>query len=166
MRTIFALFEGYREARSAVEELLERKFDERDMNVIVQELTAKGSMDVNFKTANVDKTRRLGGEAVQGLDQLLSGRQPLTMPDVGAVYAAGQMASVMTGEEKKAKRTRKGGLKEALMAFDVPDEIAEFYKNGVLDGGVLLWVRTDDVRAAEAAGVLSDKKGEEVANYT
>ena len=163
MRTVFALFESYREAKRAVDELLARRFDEQEMNVIVQELAARGSMDVNLRTANIDKTDRTGREGLHGLNRLVAGQQPLPVADVGAVYAAGKMATILAraGSTRESAPSR---LKDALVEFDVPEEIAQFYANGVSDGGVLFWLRTDDTRAAEAANVLSETKGEEVSS--
>ncbi len=162
MRTIFALFEGYREAKSAVKDLLEQGFDPREMNVVVQELTARGNMDVNFRTANVEKAREAGEDTLQGIDRMIAGTQPLTVSDVGAVYAAGEMARIVVtaGHEEASSAT---GLKEALVDFHVPEELAEFYRNGVLDEGVLFWMRTEERRAAEAATILAETKGKEVA---
>ncbi|MGD0230918.1 MAG: hypothetical protein ABSC19_11240 [Syntrophorhabdales bacterium] len=163
MRTIFALFEGYSEAREAVEELIDRHFDEGEMNVVVQELTGRGGMDINSRTMNVDKTASPGTGVMRGLDRLLAGRKPVIMPDAGAVYAAGGMASMAAGAATRERPSE--GLKNMLLALDVPQELAEFYTNGVLEGGVLLWIRTDEARVAEAANILSRTKGEEIANY-
>jgi hypothetical protein len=165
MRTIFALFESYPEAKRAVDELLEREFEEHEMNVIVQELAAKGAMDVNMRTADVDKSAKLGNERIKGLNRLIAGRQAVTVPDVGRVYAAGEMATIVTktAATQESQPTR---FKDTLVDFDVPEEIAEFYTEGVMDGGVLFWLRTEDTRAAEAANVLSKTRGEKIGSYT
>ncbi len=104
MRTVFALFESYREANRAVEELLEKHF-------------------------------------------------------------AGEMATVLV-RSAATEQSTPTSLKEALVDFDIPKEIADFYTEGILEGGVLLWLRTKDERAGEAANVLSETKGEEVGSYT
>jgi hypothetical protein len=162
MRTIFALFEGYREAKSAVEDLLEQGFDPREMNVVVPEPAARGNRDVDLGTAGVPKAQETGQDRLQGIDRMIAGMQPLTVSDVGAVYAAGEMARTavhaVPPEEPPAT-----GLKQALVNFDVPEELAEFYRNGVLDEGVLFWMRTEDRRAAEAANILAETKGKKTA---
>jgi hypothetical protein len=165
MRTIFALFEGYMEAKRAVDELISREFDEEEVNVIVQEFTARSDMDVNFRTMNADKSAKLHGKDLKGIDGLLAGRRPTSVPGAGNVYAAGKTASIVI---KTAANERSGpaGLRQALVDFDVPGEAAGFYSEGVADGGVLVWVRTEDERAAELANILSSTKGEEVANYS
>ncbi len=162
MRTIFALFEGYREAKSAVEDLLEQGFDPREMNVVVQELTARGNMDVDVRTADVQKAQKTAQDAPQGIDRMIAGTQPLTVSDVGAVYAAGEMARNVVNAAHREKPPATG-LKQALVAFDVPEELAEFYRDGVLEEGVLFFMRTEDRRAAEAANILAETKGKEVA---
>lgn len=161
MRTVFALFESYREANKAVEELIEKHFDEREMNVIVQELAAKSTMDINFRTSNVDKSRKMGSKSAERLDHLVAGRRPFTVPDVGAVYAAGEMATVLA-RSAATPESPPASLREALVDFDVPKEIADFYTEGVLEGGVLLWLRIEDERAGEAANVLSQRKGDSI----
>lgn len=162
MRTIFALFEGYREAKSAVEDLLDQGFDPREMNVVVQELTARGNIDVDAGTVTAAKSERMEQDAPHGIDGMIAGTQPLTVSDVGAVYAAGEMARIVANathpEEPPAT-----GLKQALVDFDVPEELAEFYRDGVLDEGVLFWMRTEDRRAAQATNILAETKGKQVA---
>ncbi len=162
MRTIFALFEGYGEARSAVKDLLEQGFDPRDMNVVVQELTARGNMGVEPGVGDVPKVQETREDAPQGMDRMIARTQPLTVPDVRPVYAAGEMARIVVNATHKEEPSA-AGLKEALVDFDVPEELAEFYRNGVLDEGVLFWMRTEDRRAAEAANILAETKGKEIA---
>jgi hypothetical protein len=162
MRTIFALFEGYREAKSAVEGLLEQGFDPREMNVVMQELTARGSMDANLGTAGVQKAQEAGQGALQGIDRMIAGTQPFTVPDVGAVYAAGEMARTAVNAARRQEPSATG-LKQALVGFDVPEELAEFYRDGILDEGVLFWMRTEDRRAAQAANILAETKGKDIA---
>jgi hypothetical protein len=48
VRTIFALFEGYAEAREAVETLRERGLDVDEMNALISAEVARGGMDVNL----------------------------------------------------------------------------------------------------------------------
>lgn len=161
MRTIFALFEGYREAKSAVEDLVTKGFDPREMNVVVQEMTARASADVNYRTVNIDKTDKVGQKTLRGIDGLIAGTQPTRIADVGAVYVAGTMAQVVAASAR-GEQSLAPGLKQALVDFNVPEEIAEFYRDGVLEDGVLFWMRTEDRRAAEAANILAESKGREV----
>ena len=157
MRTIFALFEGYREAKRAVDALISKNFNEQEITVIVLAHTARAG-------AGVGGSEKPGGERPRGIDGLLAARQPFTLPDVGDVCAAGKMAAIVAkaaGNRESAAR----GLKGALVELDVPDEIAGFYASGVSHGGVLISMGTPDARAAEAAGVLSNTKGEEVTGY-
>lgn len=164
MRTVFALFEGYREAKRAVDELVSKGFDEDEINVVVQELTARSDMDVDFRTMNAEKSVKLGGKSLGGMDGLLAGQRAVTVPGAGDVYAAGKTASIVVRAAAN-ERSSPGGLRGALIDFDVPREAAGFYAEGVADGGVLVWVRADDARVAELANVLSSTRGEEVANY-
>ena len=47
----------------------------------------------------------------------------------------------------------------------MPEELAEFYCDGVLEGGLLFWVRANNGRAAEATDILSSARAEKLANY-
>ena len=155
MRTIFALFEGYGEAKRAVDELVSKGFDPGDLNLIVQEPAARKNIDAG-------KGDRPDEGQMTPIDRLIAGQRPTVVPDVGNVVAAGNAATTMV--ETASAGSSPSSLRDALIGFDVPDEMAGFYRDGVCDGGVLLWMRTDDARAPELANVFSSTKGEEMVN--
>jgi hypothetical protein len=166
MRTIFALFEGYREAGRAVEELASKGFDTGDLNLIAQIDPRELNLIVQEPTTGKNIDAGMGGrpeeEQAAGIDRLVAGRQSVVVPDVGNVVAVGNAAAMMV--ETASSDPSPSGLRDALVGFDVPDEMAGFYRDGVSDGGVLLWMRTDDTRATELANVLSSAKEEEMVN--
>jgi hypothetical protein len=161
MRTIFALFESCDEAKAAVAELIDRHFDEGEMNVIVREPAAQTGQDAKLKAAN--KAGSPERAVLQGIDRVLMDGTSVIMPDVGAVRVAGKIAA-MTAGAAMAEKPRHD-LKDILSGLGVPEELAEFYHNGVLGGGFLFWVRTDDGRAGEATNVLSSTRAEKLADY-
>jgi hypothetical protein len=151
MKTIFTMFESRDEAEAAVAELIDRHFDGAEMNAIVREPAIRTDSDADGGAA--DKT---------GLPWPMEGRHAV-MRDVGAVRVAGRIPAVTAGAAMQALPTQ--DLKDILAGLGVPEELAKFYGNGVLEGGLLFWVRVDDGRAAEATRILSSTRAEKLANY-
>jgi hypothetical protein len=164
VKTIFALFENYKDARATVDELMKKKFDEEEMNAIVLEEIAKDSMEVNLETVSVEATEKVGEKTIQGLDYLIGVQQPVEIPGVGEVYAAGELAMVLS-KTAAAPGAVTGGLKAALIDFGLPEKAAKAYTVGVTDGGLLFWIRTSDERAPEAISVLRDHESAHIASY-
>jgi L-alanine-DL-glutamate epimerase-like enolase superfamily enzyme len=165
MRTIFACFQNYEDASAAVEELLQKHFEEGKMNAIVQDYVAKGHMDVNLSKVDVAVTDKIGEKTARGLDQLIGGEKGVYIPDVGTVYAAGDTATIVA-ETAAKPGAADGGLKGALVDFRVPEDLAETYRAGIKGGGVLFWIRADDDRGSEAAEILRSHKAEHVSGPT
>ncbi len=161
MRTIFALFERFDEAKASVAELIDRHFDEGEMNVIVREPATQTGQDAELRATN--KAGSPERAALQGIDRVLIDGKSVTMPDVGAVRVAGKIAVVTAGAAMAEKPRH--DLKDILAGLGVPEELADFYRNGVLGGGFLFWIRADGGRAAEAANILSSTRTEKLANH-
>lgn len=155
VRTIFALFEGYAEAREAVEELRGRGFDVDGMNAIIYAEAARSAMDVDLRTAGARASDELGRRTLHGLDRLLATEQPVPLEGVGDVLAAGELANMVVATAG-AQGAADGGFVAALVDFGVPREAAEAYQRGVVEGGLLFWMRTDDERAAEARRIIEE----------
>jgi len=153
MKTIFGMFEGYEDARAAVDELLEKGFDQGEMNVIVDEELAKQNLEVNLETIDVKASDELGERAAEGLDAMLGVEQPVRIPQTGAVYAAGGLAT-MTAKAAMTPNASGQGLRPALVSLGVPQGIARTYAQGVAESTLLFWIRTSDERAREAADTL------------
>ncbi len=161
MKTIFALFESYEEAKAAVAELIDRRFDEGEMNVIVREPVTQAVPESNLRAMN--RTGLREGTILEGIDRVLTDGKSVSMPDVGAVCAAGKIAAMTAGAMMPGRPAQSLGT--VLAGFGVPEELAEFYRSGVLEGGILFWVRADESRAAEAADILSSTRAEKLVNY-
>ncbi len=161
MRTIFALFENYDEAKASVAELIDRHFDEDEMNLIIREFAAQKGQGADPQGTN--RTGERERAVLQGIDRVLIDGKSVTMPDVGAVRLAGKIAALTAGAAMAEKPRH--DLKDILAGLGVPEELAEFYRDGVLGGSLLFWVRTDDGRAAEATKILSGNRVEKLGNY-
>ncbi len=161
MRTVFALFEGYAEAREAVEELRSQGFDMDAMNAIIYAEVARSAMGVNLRTADVRASEERGERTLHGLDRLLAIEQPVPLPPVGNVLAVGDLATFLVAAAG-APGAAAGGFSAALVDFGVPSEAAEAYQRGVASGGLLFWMHTDDERAAEACEIAERRHASRV----
>lgn len=159
MQSVFGLFRTYDQARAAVRELLDKQFPEQCVNIIVQDHVAKGHIAVPWDRINVAVT-----EMEPGLDRIVGRQQSVSLPDVGEVFAAGELGTELA---KVGSMAGGGGtgLETALRDFEVPEQIAGAYTKGIRSGGVLCCLRVGDERAAEAANVLWASKADHVAAY-
>jgi hypothetical protein len=164
MKTIFWLFTDYKQARTAVRDLIEEGFTESSMNAIIDEQSAKDAMDVNWEKAQVQVTDEVGEQTLYGLDRLLARQQPVQLPGVGKVYAGGELATIVV-KVASSPRTAQRGLGSALEDLSVTRDKASVYEAGVQEGGLLFWMRTNDVQVPEALGVLQQYGPTEDAGY-
>lgn len=158
MKTIFGLFETYEEAAAAVDVLIEAGASVDDMNALVQAKVAKTAMDVDLSRAGVAVTEEVGERELHGLDRLVAGEQAVTLPGVGDLYAAGEMATFIA---KAAQKRRAGdqGLEPALREFGIAKDMASTYFTGIERAGWLLFIRTDDEEALRLLPILREHTG-------
>ncbi len=165
MRTSFALYKNYQNAKAAVDTLTDKNFPKDEINIIVQKNAVENVWDVNERTIDVDVAEKIGteyvGRKVEGIDEMLGKLRPILTQTAGEIYAAGDVAKVMA-HTASAPQTAGKGLQGALIDFGVDDEVAQKYANGVRSGSFLLLVRTRDDRSAEAKKVLIETKASEV----
>ncbi len=160
MRSVFALFLEYEDCEAAFDEMVGQGFDEQEINVITKEEVAKTHVDVDLERVHVKATDELGSEST-GLDILLGTQQPVKLGEVGRVYAAGDMATIVA---KTAAADGKG-LRETLPDFDVSASASDAYVDGLVNDGILLWIRAADDRVSEVANVLRTHNGVRVSGY-
>jgi hypothetical protein len=165
MKTFFWLFGRYREAKSAVGTLLAAGVDAGEMNALVTVKTAKEVMDVNWEKADVQVTDEIGDQELTGLDGLLAREHPVTTPDVGDVYAAGKVATIV-GKTASSAMREPHGLAGALEDINVPHATAQAFAEGLSRGGVLIWARVDGEQAPEVTGALQDRRSDVLASHT
>ena len=111
MKSIFALFDTYADVQAAVNSLLERDFSESDMAVMIPEEVARNSLDAA-------KSGEAGGQTARGLDHLIGGQNAVALPEVGRVYAAGDLATLLV-DAAAAPGGR--GLQDALHSLAIPE---------------------------------------------
>ncbi len=153
MKTIFALLDTYEEAKEAVNALMQGGIQVEEMNALVQTQIAKSAMDINLAQAGVAVTDAVGEQRLEGLDRLIAGEQSISLPGLGDMYAAGDVATLMA-KAALGRRDEERGLTAAMREFQLPAKMAETYYDGIQGGGWLLFVRTDDDKAKEALPTL------------
>lgn len=163
MITVFALFRDLSDAEVAVHELIHRRFDISELNVIAQEVPAKAFLEGPPEETHADLADRLAGKGDFGLGQLLSNRLAMVVPDAGRLLASGDLGNTLVRTASVPGAA--GGLRAALVDFGLPEQAAEAYRSGVGAGGLALIVRTSDERAGEAAEVMRLNHGSHVAAY-
>ncbi len=162
MKTVFSLFKDYQNAEEAVDRLLERGFDQEDMNVIMQEETADNEMDINQRTADVHKTAALGEQILFGLDKILAGRQPVATTEIGKVRAAGNIASMITRTAITPGTSME--FEEVLQDFGLKEADAQAYLKGLQEGDLLFFIRSDKERLEEVYNLLRQYKAEQISS--
>lgn len=165
MKTIFGLFETFDSAKEGIDALLEEALDEEQMNVVVREDVAKENLDVNLHAVDVRKSDEVGEQTVRGLAHLLGGQQPVHVPDIGDVLAAGELATILAKRASSLMAPDRA-LAAALQEFSVPDAVAGDYQSGVHEGGLLFWIRLEDGQAAAAANALRTAGATNVSDYS
>jgi hypothetical protein len=156
MKTVFGLFEDYHSAATAVDTLLEKGFEYEELNVMVTRSTAENWLDQAPKEAEDESA-----EPSSLIDEMLDRHQGIIVPDTGPIYAAGQLANLIA----KAAIDSDGsgpGLDEALESFNLKPNTAKTYREGIHGGGMLVFLRTEDERAAEAASTFREMKAKEI----
>lgn len=169
MRTIFGLFDTYNQAKEATEKLVDNGFKERDVGAIAQERTVKNYLSVRQDKVDAAASDKLNGKDAPALDRILGTQDPISTRDADSIYAAGDEATLVVksfGTQTEADGpSEHAGLERALTDIKVPQDVASAYVEGIENGGVLLIVRADDDKAAQASSVLSEHHGKHVAGY-
>ena len=161
MKSVFSLFEKYQDCEAAVDDLLEADFAQDEFNLIVKAEVARTHLDVDLDVVDVKATDQVGQES-RGLDVLLGVEQPIDVPRLGRVYAAGEIATIMA---KTVESPRTGTVADTLEEFGVPSSMTTPYIEAIANDWLLFWVRTSDERAALAGEILRRHNGKKMASH-
>jgi hypothetical protein len=80
---------------------------------------------------------------------------------IGEIIKAGDLADVVVNSPASPDQTGTS-LVSTLHEFGVPPDKAVAYEDGVMQGGVLLFLRTDDEHTSEALQALESQSAREV----
>lgn len=159
MATAIGLFERTADAERAVDALLSRGFGRDDIGIMARDSAVQEYLKAQSSAAAADETGTnvVGGALLGGMGGFLAGIAAMFIPGIGPAVAAGAFASALglplVGAGAGAAA---GGLIGALVAANVPEEDAHVYAEGVKRGGVLVTVRADEGRIAEAQAIMGE----------
>ena len=162
MKSLFTLFTDVPNAQKASEDLLEIGFTEAEMNAVVLTDIADESLEINRKTIRTDKTGEVGEKVVRGFASLVGGQQPVDLPDVGRVYAAGDIATLVADSAGDPHRESTDNLEHSLADSGLSSDAAHIYAEGVSGGKVLFWIHGEDDKVPGAVPVFREMKGQHV----
>jgi hypothetical protein len=153
MMTIFGLYRTYEDAGAVVDELMDVGAEVGELNVLVQAGAAKAAMEIDQGRAGVAVTDKVGEVELEGLDRLVAGEQPVPVPGLGPVYAAGELATFMVTSAQQ-RHDEEPALEAALREFGLSSKTAATYASGIGDAAWLVFVRTEGKKAKQLLPVL------------
>jgi hypothetical protein len=139
---VFGLYPSVERAESAVDALVNGRFSNDDVSVLMAD--QKGSRDFahekQTKAPEGTTTGVAAGGTIGGTLGLLAGIGALAIPGVGPFIAAGPIMGALAGIGVGGAV---GGLVGALVGMGIPEYEAKRYEGRVKEGGVLLSVHCD-----------------------
>ena len=163
MKTVVGLYEDIADAQSAINDLVRSGFDRADISLVASNrwanendgMTTVYDDDVDVTSSQLGDDVAAGmatGGVVGGLGGVLLGLGALAIPGVGPIIAAGPLVAGLAGAGIGAAV---GGLVGALVNWGVPPAEAELYAESVRRGGILVGLKSDESRVAEAIGIMN-----------
>lgn len=183
MRTTFALYENYDQAKAAVDELLNKDVDPQSINILVQKSAVESAWDVNERTIRADvsdelpvkehfaleeqRIRRKAEEDKQRnkeldiLDGMLGRLQPIRTNLAGELLASGDVAKMLA----RTAAPGQSALKDTFKEFGIEETTAEAYSEGIRNGQFLVFVRSQDEKSGVVKELLNKSKAKNVATF-
>ncbi len=161
METIFCSFDQYPQAHEAVKALFEAGYPEKEMNAIIRVDEAKLNMDKNLDKLKIQVSDEIGRIEAEGLDLLIGGQRPLELEDIGKIYASGSLATIAAKTAADPDHGT-GNLKDSLVELDVDLPLAKAFRQKIIDGGLLFFIRVQDDQTEKAVRILNENKAENV----
>lgn len=148
--TSVGLFDGFLQVVRTTEILQGCGFSRDELSIITHTSEANEMLSNAPIKSNhtVDKQRRT---LSTNLDTLMANAESLCIRGIGWVAAAGPLAFLLA---KTTDETQSSDLIDSLSVFNVPDEEAEYYAEGVRRGGTLLAVTAAHHLAERAEDVI------------
>ena len=154
-RTVVGLFRDRNDAESAIRELKDAGFTDKQIGVAMRNPEEQRELieDTGSTAAEGAAVGAVSGGVVGGLIGLLGS---LLIPGVGPIVVGGVLASTLAGAGIGAAA---GGIIGALMGLGVPEADARHFDEGLRSGGVLVTVDAGD-RIAEAIAILQHSRAD------
>lgn len=158
MKTIFGLFEHYKAAERAISALREHGFTDSQISVLAREPVLRERLNAEKDQKNrVIGAGTIAGTALGSIGGLSIGLLALALPGIGATIGAGVLAAAGWTAAGAAAGAVAGGLYSMLLGWNLSEDEANFYAEGVKRGGVLIAVQPENTRnEAEARRILQE----------
>lgn len=156
MKTVVGLYDDLETARQVVQSLGDAGIDANNMNLVAgdpEDQYAKPDKEAVKAEADTAVEGAVTGGVLGGLAGLLFGLSAFALPGLGPVIVAGPLLSSLAGAGIGAAG---GGLVATLATeWDLSEDEAELYLEGVRRGGALVMVRTPQEKVDEVRGVMN-----------
>lgn len=162
MQTIFSGFTHFDDADATVLELQTAHIPVEEINVLVDAQTAQSNLDeVNRARVHVDVPTAIGEQVLSGLALLVGNKQPVEIRGLGQVYASGELATILASSATAGGQSG-DTAQSMLVTYGIRVDQAEEYQKLVHNGGVLLWLRSDEPRVSTIAAIFRRHNGKAV----
>lgn len=156
MKTVVGLYDDLENARRVVQALTDAGFDANDINLVAGDPDGRyAELDEDTIQAGADSAVEgaVTGGVLGGLAGLLFGLSAFALPGLGPVIIAGPLLSSFAGAGIGAAG---GGLVATLATeWELSEEEAELYMEGVRRGSALIMVRVPEERVDQVRGVMN-----------
>jgi len=147
-KTLVALYEYLDDAQDAVQDLLDNDLAREEISLIARTAEPRARA-VAEATEEGEGGLPAPDAAVSGLRAVLAGVRRLTLPAIGAVVAAGPLATAL-------REAGGAHLATSLLDMGLPQNESEWYAEGVRRGGALVVLRASDDVADDVSEILED----------
>jgi hypothetical protein len=151
-KSVYAIAISEGQANQIVDSLTHSGFSPNDISVLFpdKESTHEFSHEKNTKAPEGAITGAATGGVLGGTLGLMAGIGALAIPGVGPLIAAGPLLAALSGA---AAGATVGGVAGGLIGLGIPELEAKRYENRIVEGNILISVRTetgDDVIRAKS----------------
>lgn len=176
-RTVVAVFDTYRNAEIAANQIKNQGLRTDDISIVAKErdADAKGTTRTTGTTAtmgtadNATATNARGvndnisdgvvtGGILGGLAGLLIGAGSMVIPGLGIVAAAGPITGLLSGAVT-------GGIVGGLIDLGIPENRSKQYETDIRAGKILFSMKTDDDKVDRITSILKDNGAASVESY-
>ncbi len=157
-KTVVGLFDTLDEAQSVVKDLMSDGFTKDHISLLANNEKGKATQ-MAHEAGDSHAAEGAGAGAITGtvvgggIGLVLSLIGAVAVPVIGPIIAAGPILATITGAGIGAAA---GGLIGGLTGAGVPDEDANYYAEGVKQGGTLVMVDADDERGQQAYDIMEE----------
>lgn len=156
VKSVIGVFNSHDNAEQAVNALRTQGFTTEEINIVSKNKKQQGHDNEYFEDDITDGA--LTGGTLGGIGGLLLGAGALAIPGVGPVLAAGPIAAALSGAVA-------GGITGGLIDWGIPAESGRRYEQHVAQGGILAIIRSDTVKANQAAQILRQNGAKDVETH-